>query len=647
MFKFANTEFKNKAIFYIIFAFFFILPAFNGLNVYNSGGYAVVTNDYHITSYTVNMDLQQNNVLNVQEQISVFFNKEMQGIVRAIPTFQTVSFLNENGKKQKLNYTTTLSEVNASTNASVYYEDGFAFIKLGDAGVYLQGSKQYTLSYALDFGDDRIKEFDQFYYNVIGHDWDTTISNISFTLRLPKQIDESEKLTLYLGKHGATDEQTLTVESDLRTFSWSYSGTLNAFEGVTARIVLDKNYFTITKPLNILNYVLLGVFVLIIGFLLFKIIKHNKAIITPVVMFTPPENLPPSELGYLLDGSVENKDISSLIVYWAQKGFITIHEENKNFTLTKNSEINQDARSYEKSIFNKIFSAGDQIKLDAIGAKIWAEVATAKVKIKTKHSKHFNDKKSKLKNLFIFLSAFTATFFAVQNTKLNVEPYKQLAVTLIGFVSLIVLSIMLRKQKKHFKKSNNIDANYLTVFLPVMALIFFSMFALSLTAQFINIIIGLLAVLTSLLVMIYAYKIEERNPESFNLLGEIVGFKQFITLTEKDKLKLLAKQNPEMFYDVLPYAHVLGVSNVWMNKFEHIAVAQPSWLVSQNFTVFDYIVIRSMLNTLMFSTLNQTSYASQLNSTNTRGSSGGSGGFGSGGGGFSGGGFGGGGGRGW
>ena len=37
---------------------------------------------------------------------------------------------------------------------------------------------------------------------------------------------------------------------------------------------------------------------------------------------------------------------------------------------------------------------------------------------------------------------------------------------------------------------------------------------------------------------------------------------------EKDKINELVEENPNYFYDILPYAYVLGVSDKWSKKFE-------------------------------------------------------------------------------
>ena len=116
-------------------------------------------------------------------------------------------------------------------------------------------------------------------------------------------------------------------------------------------------------------------------------------------------------------------------------------------------------------------------------------------------------------------------------------------------------------------------------------------------------------------------------------LGQILGFKNFIVYTEQDKIEFMLKENPELFYDVLPYAQVLGVTNEWTGKFEEILLTPPSWYASSGgMSVFDFYILNRCMRVSMVKMMSRPS-------GNSVGRSGGGGGFG----GFSGGGHGGGG----
>ena len=56
----------------------------------------------------------------------------------------------------------------------------------------------------------------------------------------------------------------------------------------------------------------------------------------------PPQGMTPAEVGYVLDGTADKKDLISMILYFAEQGYLTIEQTNKKkFTLHKQCDIPQ------------------------------------------------------------------------------------------------------------------------------------------------------------------------------------------------------------------------------------------------------------------------------------------------------------------
>ena len=104
---------------------------------------------------------------------------------------------------------------------------------------------------------------------------------------------------------------------------------------------------------------------------------------------------------------------------------------------------------------------------------------------------------------------------------------------------------------------------------------------------------------------------------------------------------MLLEQDPEFYYNILPYAQVLGVSDIWEEKFKDIKMDPPAWAIAPNNTLFDFVVFNAALRGATRSM--STAFVSRPSSAGTSGG----GRFGGGGGFRGGGGFGGGGGRSW
>ncbi|MBQ4409805.1 MAG: DUF2207 domain-containing protein, partial [Firmicutes bacterium] len=126
------------------------------------------------------------------------------------------------------------------------------------------------------------------------------------------------------------------------------------------------------------------------------------------------------------------------------------------------------------------------------------------------------------------------------------------------------------------------------------------------------------------------------------MLGRIKGFREFIDLAEVDKIDRLVEQDPDYFYNILPYAYVFGLTDKWAKNFERLAPKVPDWYDGPAYYMTTPSVFCRTMDTGVRSALSE----SVVHTTSSSDFSGG-GSFSSGGGGFSGGGGGGGGGGGW
>ena len=120
------------------------------------------------------------------------------------------------------------------------------------------------------------------------------------------------------------------------------------------------------------------------------------------------------------------------------------------------------------------------------------------------------------------------------------------------------------------------------------------------------------------------------------VISKILGFRNFLILSEKNQLEELILENPSYFFNILPYTYVLNVSDKWVKKFENIKVTNNENI---NFNYNDlskynriYKEVRQSIHTYKNYNKNTGSYSGSSSSGGSS-SGGGSSGGGSGGGG--------------
>ena len=146
----------------------------------------------------------------------------------------------------------------------------------------------------------------------------------------------------------------------------------------------------------------------------------------------------------------------------------------------------------------------------------------------------------------------------------------------------------------------------------------------------------------TLVSMFFAVIAIARTDAYTDLLGRVLGFRDFIKTAELDKLNELVEEDPGYFYHIMPYAYVFGLSNKWIKNFEDLPVYAPDWYRgADRMDAFDYYMMGRMMSDCNASVNNSIVIPSSSGGSGGGWSSGGSGGGSSwsGGGGFSGGGF--------
>lgn len=148
-----------------------------------------------------------------------------------------------------------------------------------------------------------------------------------------------------------------------------------------------------------------------------------------------------------------------------------------------------------------------------------------------------------------------------------------------------------------------------------------------LTQNIIYLIMYIIGTISIAILLVFVQIMPKRTKYGNEMLGKLRGFKRFLETAEKEQLEALVNQNPEYFYNILPYTYALGVSDVWMSRFETIAMKSPDWYVGYsafNFNDFNHFMSDTMKSA-------QTAMSSSPSSSSGGGSSGGGSGGGGGG----------------
>ena len=102
--------------------------------------------------------------------------------------------------------------------------------------------------------------------------------------------------------------------------------------------------------------------------------------------------------------------------------------------------------------------------------------------------------------------------------------------------------------------------------------------------------------LLALLACLAAPRIAQPTEYRLEMAGRLLGLRKFIEESELPRIRVLAAENPEYFYDVLPYASVFGLEEEWAGRFDGMAVPPPVWYGCSDMTVWNVIWFSHMMH---------------------------------------------------
>ncbi len=642
--KLAGGKSKRTLLFLLLFAC--LVSLFFGLFPMQKGGrYALKAEAYggdvmRIDEYVVVADVHENRSIQIQEKVVMTALQAGSKFTRYLPL--------EGDKYSQI-------------EASCVDVEGFSYsVDVDDESEYLcvecklpqkigRGeTRVFEFAYVMEIGTNDVENGMRL--DIIGYGWSVPLHQVRAEITFPVSIAASDYV-LYSGGYGAQgnaagvkstlspDGKTLSLSADVLSLQYNDVYGESMAEGVTVEFTLpDKALAPYTKTrLFTKNLWKIGVGALV-GIALVLAVRfftRKKREIVPIVSVSAPDNADPLLIGKLLDGVVDKEDITSMLYYFADKGYLLIClEDEENPTLVRRVvQLPEDAPVYQRTLFEGLFKKGESVRVSELKNSFYkyVEKATKQVPPVNMYEK---------KSVFGYLaSGILSVLFTLLSYFLlsgNVGGgYRSFIGFVYFFPVLALLIVGYIRENYRYKWKRGMYAFTWGIELVVAGLFTLAatfLFGEHFSTEYERLILSVCA----FLMVFLAHGVVSRTDKYARQLGEILGFKEFITVTEEDKIKAMLEENPELYYHILPYAQVLGVTNEWEEKFKNIVVSPPNWYVGSRMTVFDYL----LLNRCMALSMRIAMTRPQSQGGSFVGRSGGGGGFG----GFGGGGHGGGGG---
>lgn len=577
---------------------------------------STIDTGYTIKKLKIDAKVTETNDIQITEEMDVFFNYDKHGIYRVIPEKNTII---EDGDKKKVE--ARVSNVTVNEKFTSTSQDGYKILKIGDKDKTIVGDKKYIIKYTYSIEKYNTKDgIDEFYFNIVGDKINTTIGSVEYKIEFPKKYNK-ENIYLYSGRdeYKINGEETVNEEQGIVTEVLSdtvIAGRIDKlilpFRAVTLRIKLGKDYFILRNNYtDILAKIGTAVAVMTFIYTLIILYKYGRdKKLSDIITFKLPKELDVSNTYYLKYKTTTDyrKIVPALIIEFANEGYIEIGDgadrqekgifakkPKDRFDIVKIKDYN--GNQYRKKIFDALFSKGDVItekNIKKVGQNIVTAVTEGvEIMQNSKFDKEVYDQ-SGLKHVWKILGMTIIPLIILFLGAVSFVGSIGLTFKIISTIAILVSIFMFVMCLTKTSRTTTVIGVVIQLIIIIIMLVYAGLEAKFISGLGSGVYYIVSAILLSLQVLI-SFWMEKKTQKGMMYEAQVNGFVKYIKTAREEELKEMVIEHPTMFFDILPYTYIFGISKLWINKFSNIEIEKPEWYTGNVYSAmaFGQITTRS------------------------------------------------------
>jgi uncharacterized membrane protein len=536
-------------------------------------------------------------------------------------------------------------------------------VYIGKKDVFLNpGRYTYTIRYSTNRQLGFFKDHDEIYWNVTGNGWSFPIERVTATIYLPDvSVEKILEIDAYTGFTGEKRKDFFSSTRSPGTVIFQTKRALRPNEGLTIVVAWPKGYVTeptmSTKAQSFIGDnrgTFVGFFGLAVLFIYYFIVwfrygkDPSKGTIIP--LYEPPGKFSPASMRFITNMGFDSKVFSAAIINMAVKGYITIHEENNDYTLVKTGAGDSVLSREEQVAAARLFASSAKKVRVGIASRVAFHGAQVELQRSLQNSLEkiyfFTNKKYFIIGLCISLLIMIGSTVFGKASEIPMAAFMSFWLTgwTFGVAILLMQVVSLWKSVASGGTHSRIlffRAAFLSLFAtPFVIAEIGGIVVFALATSFFVIVI--MAIMVFINILFYRL-MKAPTLAGRKILDKIDGFKMFLSTAEKERLNLLnpPEKTPELFEKYLPYAFALDVEQEWSEQFSEVlsrAYASttgnaPRWYSGSSWHTLGVSGFTSNLGSSLTSAVSSAASSSSSPGSSSGGGGGGSSGGGGGGGG--------------
>lgn len=457
----------------------------------------------------------------------------------------------------------------AGYRAQKIVEDGYTLFQLKDDAGFA-GGRTFTVTYTLSGLVTETDGEQTLNLPLLCPKWDYPIEHFSFTVTMPKDIETVPGFSS--GYYGDVIEDYMTAARQGAVLLGDLDTALKDHESLTMTLALGPRYFTGTYSGWSANWVAAAFCILFAVLALgywFVTLRSPRLSVSSRSL--PPDSALPCDLPFLLAGA--KPDFNMLLCHWASLGYLSIAVDPQgHVSLLRHMYMGNERRGLECKLFAALFARADRCDGASIHYKNTAKSAAGA--LARFWGRRLYERGSGNVLVMRALAALCSgvALLSAASFLLPVLPLRWLVLALCfvlgAAMSACVQLAAIRWYLRH---------------VPVLALGGACAVAMLVLGNLSGTFpLMLLAAALSALTGVLTRHGGQRSRAGGRLLGQVLGFRQFLRRVTPSHLLMRLQRDPQYFYRTLPYAEAMGLGAMFARKFGDTELDPCEWYNEPN-----------------------------------------------------------------
>ena len=450
-------------------------------------------------------------------------------------------------------------------DATVRKSDGFVWLDI-PLTAPITGQQTFTITYTLDgtlaVQDDGTQLFSA---ELLSSQWPYPVEQFQYLLSMPKDFTETP--VLLSGYYGEIAPNQVVTNQNTRSAAAVLTVPLLDHESISLQLKLPENYFPQRGPIlgSGFPWQYVPPVLLLLGLLYWFLTLRGPM---PHVRATPqpPDGVTAGELPALLYGGAP--DFALTVAHWGALGYLAIAPHSRGqMVLVRRMDMGNERRSQEQQPFDRLFSGASACYCGDRAAQSARQLGE---KLAARHwQRRLFDPKSgspRLLCLPVYLAAAVAGGRIL--TAYLGEVLSPLLWAILGAAAGAVCAVLAMQTALSLLRGTR---QHMSGFLTALILLVSGGFA----GQGPDTVLVLAHLALTAWAVAYGGR---RTAVGTELLQKTLGYKRYLASLDETALRRLVRQNPQFYYETLPYAEALGLGRKLTDRLGGVQMEPCSYL---------------------------------------------------------------------